>query len=115
MGPGRNLVNVIRRMLPASKLGPHPSQSLSPFQLALGTWAFDAHKGAGELASSVPTLGQGSSANWAEKAGRALEPSPSSWERTGVWKGAKSWEELGKGFHQQELPGLLISPLTSQM
>lgn len=52
-------MNVIRPSIPcpASKLGPHPSPSLSPFQLAPGTWALDTHKGAGELAPRVPTLG----------------------------------------------------------
>lgn len=70
-------MNAIRRSIPcpASKLGPRPSQSLSPFQLAPGTRALDTHKGARELASSVPAPGQGSSSDWAEKAGRALEPS----------------------------------------
>lgn len=80
-----------RHPLPSSRLGPHPSQSLSPFQLAPGTRALDTHKGAREPASS------GSSSGWAEKAGRGLEPE-SSWEGTGLGKGEKGWEEPAKGF-----------------
>lgn len=71
-------MNVIRPSVPCpvSKLGSHPSQPLSPFQLAPGTRALGTHKGTGELASSVPALGPSHGANWAEKAGRARAPSP---------------------------------------
>lgn len=93
-------MHVIRRSIPrpASKLGPHPSHSLSPFQLAPGTWALDTHKGMGELAPSVPTLGQGSRANWAWKAGRALEPSLRAAEGGQVFgrerRAGKSWARV---------------------
>lgn len=50
LGPGRgSLVNVIRRSIPcpASRLGPHPNPSLSPFQLAPGTRPQTPTKGLG--------------------------------------------------------------------
>lgn len=103
-------MNVIRPSIPrpASKLGPRPSQSLSPFQLAPGTRALDTHKGAGELDPRVPTLGpvgqEGRKGTRAER--------QSSWERTGVQE--KDREEPGEGFRKQELPGLLTSALAAR-
>lgn len=97
---------------PASKLGPRPSQPLSPFQLAPGTRALDAHKGTGGLASSVPTLGPSREANWAEKAGRAREPSLRAAEGGQVFGRQRRGE---KSFCKQELPGLHLSLRTGQM
>lgn len=67
------------------------------FQLTAGAQALDTHKGARELPPSIPTLGQGSRANGAEKAGRAWKPSVRAAERGQVFGKGRGLGRAGQG------------------